>query len=69
MSNVTNTEYNFIVCEMEEYKCQKCIIEKPQVFFGSTNGVMNGICKKCDVIHKPLRKYGHISVKTRPNNW
>ena len=55
--------------DVKQYECISCKKEKPKIFFGSTNGVMNGICKKCDVIHKPLRKYGHISVKTRPNNW
>ena len=55
--------------DVKKYECVSCKIEKPKVFFGSTNGVMNSICKKCDVIDKPLRNYGHISAKTRPNNW
>ena len=32
---------------IEEYKCKTCKFNKPQIFFGSTNGVMNNICKKC----------------------
>lgn len=27
--------------------CKNCKIEKPTIFFGAINGIMNSVCKKC----------------------
>ena len=42
---------------VEEYKCKKCNIEKPQIFFGATNGTMNDVCKMCIDASKKTFKF------------
>ena len=32
---------------IKEYKCITCKKEKPEIFFGATNGKINITCKKC----------------------
>ena len=48
------TIYNTSI--IEEYKCESCKIKKPRVFFSSTNGKMNGTCKKCSSKCKNCRQ-------------
>ena len=53
----TSSELDSKSVHVEEYKCKKCNIEKPQIFFGATNGTMNDVCKMCIDASKKTFKF------------